>query len=289
MDGLDRLGWAAGVAFEAHGVRVGVRVTDAASMDLVRAALPPDWRPGRGARVDHLFSLVVGGSVSPRGSVRRLHVLYGGSERLARDRHQAPVLEALETELRRTVAEFAPARVFVHAGVVGWRGRAIVLPGRTFTGKSTLVAELVRAGATYYSDEYAPIDGRGRVHPFAKPLSLREGFGRGAEVPPEALGGPTGDHPIPIGAIVLARYERGRTWRPRRRSAGEGALALVSNAIAARNDPGRTMAAVGRATHGALVLNGTRGEAGEAARAILRVAGASSGDTMARVDRRRAG
>ena len=43
--------------------------------------------------------------------------------------------------------------------IVTWgRGRAIVIPGRTFSGKSTLVAELVRAGATYYSDEYAVED-----------------------------------------------------------------------------------------------------------------------------------
>jgi hypothetical protein len=31
------------------------------------------------------------------------------------------------------------------------------------------VAELVRAGATYYSDEFAVLDSRGRVHPFPRP------------------------------------------------------------------------------------------------------------------------
>src|SRR6266581_3138481 len=188
MDRLDRLGWAAGIAVVAHGVRLGVRVTDAAVMDDVRAALPPGWRPVQRQDVDHLFSVVVGGSIGPRGSVRRLHLLYRDSARVLRDRAWEPVRESLETELRRAVAEFSPHRVFVHAGVVSWRGRAILVPGRTFTGKTTLVAELIRAGASYYSDEYAAIDEQGRVHPFPKPLSVRDGYRRGHDVPAETFG-----------------------------------------------------------------------------------------------------
>src|SRR3989442_922981 len=144
MDRLDRLGWAAGIAVRAHGVRLAVRVTEPSAMEAVEATLPPGWRRGRSTEVDHLYSLVVAGSRSDRGSVRRLNVLYRGTQRVARHRDLEPVLQSLKSELRHTVAEFAPRRVFVHAGVVAWRGRAIVVPGRTFTGKTTLVAELVR-------------------------------------------------------------------------------------------------------------------------------------------------
>ncbi len=42
------------------------------------------------------------------------------------------------------VADNSRELVFVHAGVVGWGGRAIVIPGRSFSGKTTLVAALVR-------------------------------------------------------------------------------------------------------------------------------------------------
>ena len=83
-------------------------------------------------------------------------------------------MESLESDMQRFVAEMAHRRVFVHAGVVGWQGKAIIIPGRTFTGKTTMVAELVRAGATYYSDEYAVFDLQGRVHPYARPLGMRE-------------------------------------------------------------------------------------------------------------------
>ena len=100
------------------------------------------------------------------------------------------MLEALERDLQLYVAEQALRRVFVHAGVVGWRGRAIVIPGRTMSGKTTPVRALARAGATYYSDEYAVLDERGRVHPYLKPMSIQEnGGGRPKKILPEALGG----------------------------------------------------------------------------------------------------
>ena len=48
-----------------------------------------------------------------------------------------------------------------------------MLPAPSFGGKTTLVAALVRAGAIYYSDEFAVLDEQGFVHPYAKPLSIR--------------------------------------------------------------------------------------------------------------------
>ena len=69
--------------------------------------------------------------------------------------------------VRILVAEWTRSLVFIHAGAVGWRGKAIVFPGNSFFGKTTLVAELVRRGAAYLSDEYAILDENGVVHPFA--------------------------------------------------------------------------------------------------------------------------
>lgn len=64
-------------------------------------------------------------------------------------------------------------RVMIHAGVVTWRGAAIVLPGASGAGKTSLVIELVRLGARYYSDEFAIVDAGGRVFPYARPLCVR--------------------------------------------------------------------------------------------------------------------
>src|SRR5438045_8281052 len=105
----------------------------------------------------------------------------------------------LESHLRLCVAELAKHRVFVHAGVVGWKGKAIVIPGRSYSGKSTLVSELVKAGATYYSDDYAVFDARGRVYPFPKPLEMRdEGAFRQTKIGVEDFGGRNATKPIPV-------------------------------------------------------------------------------------------
>ena len=90
------------------------------------------------------------------------------------------LFDPLESHLQLYVAEWARRRIFVHAGVVGWRGRAILVPGRSFSGKTALIAAFVRAGATYYSDEYAVLDAKGRVHPYPRRLSIRSEGGRGA-------------------------------------------------------------------------------------------------------------
>src|SRR4051794_20574153 len=65
-----------------------------------------------------------------------------------------------------------------------------VIPRVSHSGKTTLVAALVRAGATYYSDEYAVFDAQGSVHPYARPLGIRDGNGdRPRRCPVQELGG----------------------------------------------------------------------------------------------------
>ena len=71
------------------------------------------------------------------------------------------------------MAEFARRRVFLHAGAVAWNGLGIVIPGGTMSGKTSLVRELLQAGALYYSDEYAVLDDLGRLHPYPQPLGVR--------------------------------------------------------------------------------------------------------------------
>ncbi|HEX8149747.1 MAG TPA: hypothetical protein VF591_21385 [Pyrinomonadaceae bacterium] len=181
------------------------------------------------------------------------------------------VFERFESDLQLYVAERAPRRVFVHAGVVGWKGRAVVIPGRSLSGKTTLVAELVRAGADYYSDEYAVLDREGRVHPYARPLAVREGDGlKQTRRRVGEFGGRAGTVPLPVGLVVVSRYERGAGWRPRRLTSGECVLELLSNTVPARRSPARALSALTQAAAGATTLAGPRGEAATVAQAILR-------------------
>jgi hypothetical protein len=180
-------------------------------------------------------------------------------------------LHVFDAQLRAYIALHSPNHIFVHAGVVGHRGRAIVIPGKSFSGKTTLVAELSRAGATYYSDEYAVLDQGGMVHPYAKPLSIRTDAGLGTNHDVETLGGTVGAEPMPLGLIVLSQYMPGATWSPQPVTSGEAVLALLANTVPAQERPEETMHALRAAVDGsgAVALAGQRGEAAEIAEQIL--------------------
>jgi hypothetical protein len=270
MAKLDRLGWAAGMALTVYGVGVGVRADDPRALASIAERLPPGWKPSASPRVARLYSLVAGSAKGGRG-VRRFSLLYAGAELVARSLDGEVVLERFESDVQLYVAERAPRRVFVHAGVVGWRGRAVVIPGRSMSGKTTLVAELVRAGADYYSDEYAVLDREGRVHPYPRPLAVREGGGlKQTRRRVEEFGGSTGKEPLPIGLVVVSRYESGASWRPRRLTSGECVLELLSNTVPARRSPARALSALTKAAAKATAFAGPRGEAAVVAEAILR-------------------
>ena len=270
MEKLDRLGWAAGMSCISYGARIGIRVDDPLGLEPLVERLPPGWKLGPSPAVERLYSLILGGAAS-RPGLRRFNLLYGNSEKLARSMELDQVFEIFESDVQLYVAEMARRRVFVHAGVVGWGGQAIVIPGRSFSGKTTLVAELVRAGATYYSDEYAVLDSRGRVHAYPKLISIREpGTRRQRKSSVETLGGVLGVKPLPVGMVVVSEYRAGARWRPRQLSAGQGALALLSNTVSARRKPGIVLATLQRVVSQAPVLKGIRGDAKEVADSILK-------------------
>jgi hypothetical protein len=263
MKKVDRLGWAVGFALKSYGLRIGIRSNDRAALDRVVELLPGKWEPADLPIVDRVYSILNGGE-GPRANVRRFNLVYGDHIQLARSLDRKSVLDTFESDLRIFVAEFAKRHVFVHAGVVGWKGRAIVIPGRSYSGKSTLVAELVRAGASYYSDEYAVFDARGRVHPFSKPLELREeGDYRQSKVELKDLGGHPGTKPLKVGLVLMTQYRNGALWRPRKLTAGKAVLEMLFNTVSARRNPERALSTLERVTATADVWKGVRGQATE--------------------------
>jgi hypothetical protein len=222
-ENLNKLQWCNGFAITSYGVDLGVRVSDPALLPMLRERLPRDAKLSNADVVERYFSVILGGKVE--GSrTRKYHLLYANHSLLARSFKLEEVLDAFESWFRLSVAELTDRRVFVHAGVVGWQNRAILIPGKSFVGKTTMVAELVRAGATYYSDEFAVLDPQGLVHPFHKPLSLREpnGGGNQTNIAVEEIGGTAGSEPLPVGLVLASEFKPGSRWRPRALSPGQG-------------------------------------------------------------------
>jgi serine kinase of HPr protein (carbohydrate metabolism regulator) len=169
-----------------------------------------------------------------------------------------------------TIAEYAPRRVFVHAGVVAWKGAAILIPGLSYSGKTTLVSELIRAGATYYSDEYAVIDERGRVHAYPRALGVRSpSTAIAAKVEAKEFGGDVGTKPLRTGLVISTSFKERARWRPRELTRGKGVLEMLSNTVSARTQPELALNVLPKALEGAKILKGVRGEARDIVDSIL--------------------
>ena len=269
LEKTNGLRWTEGVPFIAYGVRVGVRTNTAKALKLIYARLPLGWKPASSPVVERLYSVAVDGSGAQRGA-DRLHVLYENDVEIARTKDAEMLFDRLESSLRLYVAEMARRRIFVHAGVVGWRNQAIVIPARSLGGKSTLTAEFVRAGAKYYSDEYAVLDSRGRVHPYAKPISIRDDRDyKQTDYPVESFGGVAGKRPLPVGLVILADYKKGARWRPKQLSSGQAVLALLDHTVSARRYPDKAFETLREVVARARVMKGVRGEAGEVVKSVL--------------------
>jgi hypothetical protein len=136
----------------------------------------------------------------------------------------------------------------------------------------------VRAGATYYSDEFAVIDAAGLVHPFAKPLSVRQEGGPTLATPVEALGGRAGAQPLKPLLVALATHKPEARWRPARLSPGQALLALLAHTVPVRRRPAASLRALGKALRGVWVLRGPRGDAAATAGMLLRSAERALGE-----------
>ena len=248
------------IAFLAYGLCIGVEVADRRLLAEVVDRLPPRSQRTRRMQADRRYS-VYGTGRRLRATVDAAPLASGASDH---------VLDRLEADVKLFVSEMAHDRVFVHAGAVSWRGQGLVIPGHTMSGKSTLVAALVKAGARYYSDEYAVLDSRGYLHPYARPLALRATSGiRQTRHAVVTLGGREGKRPLRIALGLATSYKAGAVWCPRRLTEGEGALRLLAHTVAARSDSERALTAVSRAAAGAVFLEGVRGDATETALRLL--------------------
>lgn len=261
--------WAASAQARAFGVRFGVRVNDEALLPQLLERLPPGTRKCDTARSSALQYSIVTGNNSAADDARPYWRVYAGDRLEADVADESELLRAFEGQVRFDVARMATRWTFVHAGVVEWQGRAILIPGASYSGKSRLVEALVKAGAGYYSDEYAALDPRGRVYPFAKPLSLRRENGSVARVDIRDLGGVSGTRPLSVGLVLATRYVPGARWQPTAGSAGELVLALLAHTLRAQIAPDRVLRTLAEVAKTAVVFEGDRGEADETAGELL--------------------
>jgi hypothetical protein len=243
----------------AYGRTVGV-TGPIEALDIVHDRLPPSYR------------------ITHREPQRRWRIAArGGMWRCDNDDDQLALVDNVVTaseivlsDLELWVAEHAQRHIFVHAGCVVVDDRAVLIPGRSMSGKTSLTAALIRAGATYWSDEYAVLDARGQVRPYPRRLAIRP-YDGGAphRVTASDIGSPAGRGPRPVGLVVVLRYDATAGWDVQPLTRGQAVLQLLDNTIPARSRPRAVLSALDRATEHATCLAGTRGDADATAQIVL--------------------
>lgn len=187
--------------------------------------------------------------------------------------------QLVERTLRQHLALQAPGLVFIHAGVVEYGGRAVVIPGHTHTGKTTLVRALAQAGCGYLSDEYAVVDRDGFIHPYPRHLSVRRAGGGREHVDPTAAGFSVVNDPLRAGAIVTLPLRVEETPFLRRGKQGPSAMALMNNAVVARTRPRETLRAAAAVARESQYWRGQRRDATEATTTLLAQLRGNQNDT----------
>ena len=252
---------------EAYGARLAVSAPDTDVLNAIVGSLPRGWT-------------VCSPEVHHKNVKWRFGVVRDGDAYRVRDDRNAehPVSDLdlaiwmLRSQMRRFVGYHSTDLIFVHAGVVAYQGAALVLPGASFAGKSTLVAALVGSGADFYSDEYAMLDQDGLVAHYREPLSVRGPRGQ-EEI---ELGSGSAQAPIAVGLVAFTVYRPGAVWAPRPLTIGEGVVAMMEHTVPARDRPAETLAILRLALTNAQLLQSERGAAEETANALLEAMAAST-------------
>ncbi len=254
--------------FESFGVTVSINSTHQELVDLAvnvaKASLLGEVHPTRKKKFDHRFDLNRSGAGT--------YTLYRNGERIAGGRSKKKFLKFFDAMIRVTVGESAVDRVFMHAGVVAWNGKAILIPADSFKGKTTLVAELLRRGAVYYSDEFAVLDENGLVYPFARALSMRElanGSYRDFELSPAEIGAEVGREALVVGLVLLTNYVKNSRWSPLILTPGHGVMEMLPFALSLGIKPEFTMKVLNKVASRAIIASGSRSEAKNFAKTLL--------------------
>jgi len=192
--------------------------------------------------------------------------------------------DRIESELGLFAAERLDRLVAVHAALAVVDGRAIVLPGRSFAGKTTLGVALAAAGAVLASDEYTLVDPTdGLVIGWPRPARIRLGDG-GSRREPVAAAIP----PTPVALVALLRYDANVSTEHTGEDGTEGpvritpisradaVVSILDETVCARSRPDEALDAAIRLS-AAEVVTGTRGDAEQAAVWLLERVRATAG------------
>ena len=245
--------------FRAFQLLIEIDADDAALFALLDQQLPPFLLDSSSAVADVRYRV---SSTPDAGQV----LVVRGRRTIATAFGLAPACDRLVADLQSWFSRLAAGWTFIHAGVVAIDERVLLLPAHSGAGKTTLVEALLREGARYASDEFAVVDDHGLVHPYSRQLARRS-TDRYASA--TDLGATTMTEPLRVASIVFTRFEPLAAGDFVPLPSGQAVLRLLEHCPGARERPAETLRALNMMVTDATAFTGVRGDADEAARALI--------------------
>jgi len=174
--------------------------------------------------------------------------------------------EQCKSALGLFAAEHLIDYVAVHAGLIVIGNSAVILPGPSLSGKSTLCEAAGSLGLRVLSDEYALVKPDGTVVGWPRPIRLRnpDGTWRHGQTPVTAT------RPYPVGLIATLTFTEGVSgaeFGPC--TPGDATLDLLANTVCAQLRPEVAFHTAVHLARSCPAVRGMRGEAEEAVASLI--------------------
>ena len=186
--------------------------------------------------------------VNQRASSGQQCALYWRTARLTVAPHAAEAVSWLLHHANRYAIETCARDLVLHAAAAEHEGHALLFPAAPGSGKSTLVAGLIRAGLRYLTDDAAAVDLQSlRVRPYPKPIAIEPGSqdvlrdlepssapagaGRAWQVPVSAIRGGSVADAAPPSFVVAPRYQAGAVTSLVPMRPAEAVMVLAENSF----------------------------------------------------------
>ncbi len=255
---IDVIKWQDRFAFECSGIKVGVKINDLNIKLKLKKVLPAASREIDFAEADEILLLVVGDD-------RRNNGLYYKYELIHRfDDCNDALLNFIGDKILMFLALISlPQILYLHAGAVRWNNTGIIIPGNSFSGKTTLVKEFIKAGADYITDDLTLLNVRGDILPFPRALAIRTKRGREIKTA-DYFGAETVAENVKLKLILFTEFEEKACWNPQILPPGQAVLKLMDNFFyksAVREAPTQIIKTLAGITDGIKIYTGKRGNA----------------------------
>jgi hypothetical protein len=175
---------------------------------------------------------------------------------LIEGQNPAVVAQVLQGRLHELIGSRAPVPLSLKGGAVGWQGRAWLFPAEPLTGTTRMVEELVRLGATRYSDRLIVFEESLQVVPY------QGDPGADLQAPP-----------LPVAGIARITYRTGEGLDLQPQTAGQTTLHLLPLATSAQAEVGAVMRMLSQIAVSARCFQGWRGETGSSCPNLLELLG----------------